>query len=48
MVGLARRLPLTGRASVEAFRKNNEKQVLFFAYIQWLINSQMAEVSDVA
>jgi 4-alpha-glucanotransferase len=33
-------------ASAEAFRKNNEKRMLFFAYIQWLINSQMAEVSE--
>jgi len=35
-------------APVEVFRKNNEKRVLFFAYLQWLIDSQMAEVSAAA
>ncbi len=31
-----------------AFGKDNEKRVLFFAYIQWLIDTQMAEVSAAA
>jgi len=35
-------------AAVKAFREKNEKRVLFFAYMQWLINSQMAEVSYAA
>ncbi len=35
-------------AAVAAFRKNNEKRVLFFAYLQWIIESQIAEVSDAA
>ncbi len=33
---------------VEAFRKNNEKRLLFFAYVQWLIDQQMAEASAAA
>lgn len=35
-------------AAAVAFGKENEKRVLFFAYIQWLIDTQMAGVSDAA
>lgn len=35
-------------AAVEEFRKNNEKHVLFFEYVQWLIETQMEEVSVAA
>lgn len=35
-------------ASVAAFRKDHEKQALFFAWLQWLIDSQMAALSDAA
>ncbi len=34
--------------AVRFFRRNNEEQVLFFAYLQWLIDTQMAEVSRAA
>jgi 4-alpha-glucanotransferase len=34
--------------AVETFRKNNQKRVLFFVYIQWLIDTQMAEMSAAA
>jgi 4-alpha-glucanotransferase len=35
-------------AAVEAFRKDHEKRILFFAYVQWVLDSQMADVSAVA
>ena len=35
-------------AAVETFRRNNHKRILFFAYLQWLIETQMAEVSAAA
>ncbi len=37
-----------GSAAVAAFRNNHEKEVLFFAYVQWLIDCQMAEAADAA
>jgi 4-alpha-glucanotransferase len=40
------RLPQSDAAA--AFSKNNEKRILFFAYLQWLIDAQMAEVSAAA
>jgi 4-alpha-glucanotransferase len=36
------------RAAVRDFRDRNEERVLFFAYLQWLIDTQMAEVSAAA
>ncbi len=35
-------------ASVAAFRKEHEKEVLFFAWLQWLIDGQMAGLSAAA
>ncbi len=35
-------------AASEAFRKNNDKRILFFVYMQWLLDTQMAEVSAAA
>lgn len=35
-------------AAATAFRKKNEKSILFFAYLQWLIDAQMAEASQAA
>ncbi len=35
-------------ASVAAFRNSHEKEVLFFAYVQWLIDCQMASLSAAA
>jgi 4-alpha-glucanotransferase len=36
------------REGVRAFRSNNEERILFFAYLQWIIDAQMAEVSAAA
>ncbi len=35
-------------AAVTAFRNSNEERILFFAYLQWLLDSQLAEVSAAA
>ena len=35
-------------AAAKDFGKDHEKRVLFFAYVQWLIDTQMAEVSAAA
>ncbi len=35
-------------APVAAFRKEHEREVLFFAWLQWLMDRQMAAVSDAA
>jgi 4-alpha-glucanotransferase len=32
-------------SGIQSFRDSNEERVLFFAYLQWLIDTQMAEVS---
>ncbi len=37
-----------GSAAVAAFRNNHEKEVLFYAYVQWLIDCQMDSLSAAA
>jgi 4-alpha-glucanotransferase len=38
---------LSGKA-VQAFRKSNKKEILFYKYIQWLIDRQLKEVAEEA
>jgi 4-alpha-glucanotransferase len=38
---------LSGKA-VESFRKENKKEILFYQYIQWLIDEQLWEISEEA
>ncbi len=37
-----------GTEAVDAFRKKHIKPLLFFAYVQWLIDGQLADVSSAA
>jgi len=36
----------TGSDEVGAFRRNNEKQILFYKYVQWLIDLQHEELAE--